>query len=147
MQWVQQPSNVDNLNNVRREASRYFRNKMKKYLKAKIDDRDTNSKTKNIRDLYRSINDFHESKFYSGRNKSGLKSRNAGLHSMQNLLSSSLLFKNLKIKIYRTSILPVVLYGCEIWLPTPREQRRLRVFENRVLTRIFGPERDEVTGK
>jgi len=56
---------------------------------------------------------------------------------VQNLLSSSLLSKNLKIKIHRTSNLPVVLYGCEIWLPTLREQRRLRVFENRVLRRIF----------
>ena len=54
--------------------------------------------------------------------------------------------KNLKIKIYRTVILPVVLYGCETWSFTLREERRLRVFENRVLRRIFGPKRDEVTG-
>ena len=54
--------------------------------------------------------------------------------------------KNLKIKIYRTIILPVVLYGCETWSFTLREERRLRVFENRVLRRIFGPKRDEVTG-
>jgi len=66
---------------------------------------------------------------------------------MQNLLSSSLLSKNLKIKIYRTIILPVVLYGCETWLLTLREERRLRVFENRVLKRIFGPKRDEATGE
>ena len=64
---------------------------------------------------------------------------------MQNLLSSSLLSKNIKIKIYRTIILPVILYGCETWLLTLREERRLRVFENRVLRRIFGPKRDEVT--
>ena len=51
----------------------------------------------------------------------------------------------LKIKIYRTIILPVVLYGCETWSPTLREERRLRVFENRVLRRVFGPKRDEVT--
>jgi hypothetical protein len=57
------------------------------------------------------------------------------------------LFKNLKIKIYRTIILPVVLYGCEIWSLTLREKRRLRVFENRVLRRVFGPKRDEVTGE
>ena len=63
---------------------------------------------------------------------------------MQNLLSSSLLSKNLKIKIYRTIILPVVLYGCETWSPTLREERRLTVFENRLLRRIFGPKRDEV---
>ena len=65
---------------------------------------------------------------------------------MQNLLSSSLLSKNLKIKIYRTIILPVVLYGCETWSRTLREEHRLRVFENRVLRRIFGPKRDGVTG-
>ena len=65
---------------------------------------------------------------------------------MQNLLSSSLLSKTLKIKIYRTIILPVVLYGCETWSLTLREERRLRVFENRVLRRIFGSKRDEVTG-
>jgi len=68
-------------------------------------------------------------------------------HSVQNLLSSSLLSKNLKIKIYRTIILPVVLYGCETWSLTLREERRLRVFENRVLRRIFEPKRDEVTGE
>ena len=59
-------------------------------------------------------------------------------------MSSSLLSKKLKIKIYRTIILPVVLYGCETWSLTLREERRLRVFENRVL-RVFGPKRDEVT--
>jgi len=79
-------------------------------------------------------------------NKSRLKSGNACYHSVQNLLSSSLLSKNLKIKIYRTIILSV-LYGCETWSLTLREERRLRVFENRVLRRIFGPKRDEVTGK
>ena len=62
-------------------------------------------------------------------------------------LSSSLLSKNLKIKIYRTIILPVVLYGCETWSLTIREERRLRVFEGRVLRRVFGPKRDEVTGE
>jgi len=62
-------------------------------------------------------------------------------------LSSSLLSKNLKIKIYRTIILPVVLYGCETWSLTLWEERRLRVFENRVLRRVFGPKRDEVTGE
>ena len=63
----------------------------------------------------------------------------------QNLLSSSLLSKNLKIKIHRTIILPVVLYGCGTWLLTLREECRLRVFGNRVLRRVFGPKRDEVT--
>ena len=76
-----------------------------------------------------------------------MKSGNACYHSVQNLLSFSLLSKNLKIKIYRTIILPVVLYGCETWSLTLREKRRLRVFENRVLRRIFGPKRDKVTGE
>ena len=66
---------------------------------------------------------------------------------MQNLLSSRLLSKNLKIKLYRTIILPVVLYGCETWSLTLREERKLMVFENRALRRIFGPKRDEVTGE
>jgi len=79
MQWFQDPnkSNGGNLNNVRREDSRHFRKKKEEYLKAKTDDRDTNSKTKNIRDLCRSISDFNESEFYSGRNKSSLKPGNA----------------------------------------------------------------------
>jgi len=79
--------------------------------------------------------------------KSRLNSRPACYHSVQNLLSSSLLSRNLKIKRCRTIILPVVLYGCETWLLTMREERRLRVSENRVLRRIFGPKRDEVTGE
>jgi hypothetical protein len=58
-----------------------------------------------------------------------------------------LLSKNTKIRVYRTIILPVVLYGCETWSLTPREEKRLRVFENRVLRRIFGPKRDEATGE
>ena len=66
---------------------------------------------------------------------------------MQNLLSSRLLSKNLKIKIYRTIILPVVLYGCETWSLTLREERRLRMFEYTVFRRVFGPKREEVTGK
>ena len=66
---------------------------------------------------------------------------------MQNLLSSKLLSKNLKIKIHRTTILPVVLYGCETWSLTLREERKLRVFDNMVLRRIFGPRMDEVTGE
>ena len=65
---------------------------------------------------------------------------------MQNISSSSLLSKNLNIKISRTIIFPVVLYGCETWSLTLREERRLRMFENRVLRRIFGPKRDDVTG-
>ncbi|KAJ4450726.1 hypothetical protein ANN_02156 [Periplaneta americana] len=63
------------------------------------------------------------------------------------LLSSSLLSKNLKVRIYKTVILPVVLYGCETWTLTLREEHRLRVFENKVLRKIFGAKRDEVTGE
>jgi len=62
-------------------------------------------------------------------------------------LRVSYLSKNLKIKIYRTIILPFVLYGCETWSLTLSEERTLRVFENRVLRGIFGSERDEVTGE
>ena len=60
MQWIQDPSqiNVDNLNNVRRDASRHFRNKKKAYLRAKIEELETKSKINNIRDLYRGINDM-----------------------------------------------------------------------------------------
>jgi len=77
---------------------------------------------------------------------SRLNSGNACYHSVQNLLSSSLLSRNLKIKIYQTIILPIVLYGCETWSLTLRRERMLRVSENRVLRRVFGPKRDEVTG-
>jgi hypothetical protein len=62
-------------------------------------------------------------------------------------LSSRLLSRNVKVKIYKTIILPVVLYRCETWSLTLKEEHRLRVFENRVLRRIFGPKRDEVTGE
>jgi hypothetical protein len=57
-----------------------------------------------------------------------------------------LLSKNIKIKIYRTTTSPVVLYGCETWSLTLKEERRLSVFDNRVLRRIFGTNRDGVTG-
>jgi hypothetical protein len=80
--------------------------------------------------------------------KSRFKLGNACYYSVQNLLSSSLLSKKLKIKIYLPRIiLPVVLYGCETWSLTLREERRLMVFENRVLRRVFGPTGDEVTGE
>jgi len=67
--------------------------------------------------------------------------------SAEYFLSSSLLSKNVKFKIYRTIILPVVLYGCETWWLALWEECRVRVFENRVLWRIFGPKGDEVTGE
>jgi hypothetical protein len=74
--------------------------------------------------------------------KRRLNSGKACYHSVQSLLSSRLLSKNLKIRIYKTIILPAVLYGCETWSLTLREEHRLRV-----LRRIFGPKRDEVTGE
>jgi hypothetical protein len=75
--------------------------------------------------------------------KSRLNSGNVCYYSVQNLLSSRLVSKNLKIKIYKTVILPVVLYGCETWSVTLGEEHTLRVFENRVLRKIFGPKREE----
>jgi hypothetical protein len=78
--------------------------------------------------------------------KRRLNSGNASYHSVQNLLSSRLLSRNIQIGTYKTIILPVVLYGCETSSLTLREQHRLRVFKNRVLRRIFGQKRDEVTG-
>jgi hypothetical protein len=74
---------------------------------------------------------------------SRLNSENACYYSVQNLLSSRLISKNLKIKIDKNVILPVVLYGCETWSSTLGVEHRLRVFENRVLRRIFGPKREE----
>ena len=79
--------------------------------------------------------------------KSRLRLGNACYYSVQNILSSRLLSKNLKIRIYRTIILPVVLYGCDTWSLTLREERKLRAFENMALRKIFGPRRDEVTGE
>ena len=75
-----------------------------------------------------------------------LRSGIACYHSVQNLLSSSLPSENIKIKIYRTIILNVILYGCETCSPTLREGRRMRAFENRVLRRIFGSKKEKVTG-
>jgi hypothetical protein len=75
-----------------------------------------------------------------------LNSGNACYRSAQNLLSSRLSPKSLKIRIYKTLNLPVVLYECETWFLILREEHTLKVFEKRVLRRIFGPKRDEVTG-
>jgi hypothetical protein len=77
--------------------------------------------------------------------KRRLNSGSACYHSVQNLLSSRLLSKNVKVRIYKTIILPVVLHRYETWSLTVREHK-LRVIENRVLRRIFGPKRDGVTG-
>jgi hypothetical protein len=79
--------------------------------------------------------------------KRRFNSGNACYHSVQNVLSSRLLSKYLNVRIYKTIILPVVLNGCETWSQILREEHRLKVFENRVLRRIFGPKRDEVTGE
>jgi hypothetical protein len=75
--------------------------------------------------------------------KSRLNSGNACYYSVQNLLSSRFISKNIKIKIYRTVILSVVLYGCETWSLTLGEEHRLWGFEKRMLRRIFGPKREE----
>jgi hypothetical protein len=81
-------------------------------------------------------------------NEDRLKSGNACYVSFgAELFVFQFAVQNLKIKIYRNIILPVVLYGCETCSLTLREERRLRVFENRMLRRIFGPKRDEVTGE
>ncbi|KAJ4446304.1 hypothetical protein ANN_12999 [Periplaneta americana] len=73
--------------------------------------------------------------------------RNVCYYSVEKLLSSRLLSKNLKVRIYKTVILPVVLYSCETWTLTLREGQRLREFENKVLRETFRAKRDEVTGK
>jgi hypothetical protein len=78
--------------------------------------------------------------------KRRFNSGNAYYHSVQNLLSSGLLSKNVKIRIYKSIILPVVLYGFKTWSLTLREDQRLGVFGNRVLRRIFGPKRNEIMG-
>ena len=78
--------------------------------------------------------------------KSSLKSGNACYHCVQNLLSSNLVSRSVKIKICRTIFLPVILC-CETWSLTLREECRRRVFVNRVLRRIFGPKRDEITAE
>jgi hypothetical protein len=75
-----------------------------------------------------------------------LNSGYACYHSLQKILSSHLLSKSIRIRIHSTIILILVLYGCETWSLTLREQHRLRVFGNKVLRRIFGPKRYEVTG-
>jgi hypothetical protein len=75
--------------------------------------------------------------------KSRLNSGNACYYSVQNLLSSCLISKNLNTKIYKTVILPVALYGCETWSLTLWEEHRLSVFENKGLRKIFGPKMEE----
>ncbi|KAJ4445755.1 hypothetical protein ANN_12440 [Periplaneta americana] len=98
-------------------------------------------KFKYLRATVTNINDTRE------EIKRRINMGNACYYSVEKLLSSSLLSKNLKVRIYKTVILPVVLYGCETWTLTLREEHRLRVFENKVLRKIFGAKRDEVTGE
>jgi hypothetical protein len=78
--------------------------------------------------------------------KRRLNSGNVCYHSVQTLLSSRLLSKNIKIRIYKTVILPVVLHGCETWCLTLKEKHIPRVLEKSVLMRIFGPKGDVVIG-
>jgi hypothetical protein len=80
-----------------------------------------------------------------GEIKRRLNSGNACYHSVQKILSSHLLSKNMKVRIYKTVIFSVVLYGCETWSLTLREEYRLKIFQNSML-RIFGPKRYEVRG-
>jgi hypothetical protein len=79
--------------------------------------------------------------------KSRLNSGNGCYHSVQSLLSYRLLSRNVRVKIYKIIILPVVLYECETWSLTLREEQRLRMFQNRVLRRIFGSNRDDMMGE
>jgi hypothetical protein len=76
--------------------------------------------------------------------KRGLNSGSDCYRSVHNVLSSRVLSKNLKIKIYKAIVLPVVLYRCETWSLALREEHGLKVFENRVLRRIFVPKRDRI---
>ena len=76
-----------------------------------------------------------------------IKLFNACYYSLQKILSSHLLSKKLKVNTYKTIILPVVSYGCETWFLTLREEHRLRVFENKVLRKIFWAKRYEITGE
>ena len=93
------------------------------------------------------FNNFNKPKFYSGRNYEQTEVRKCLLSFGAEPFVLQVAIKNLKIKIYRTIILPVVLYGCETWSLTLRDERKLRVFENMVLRRIFGPMREEVMGE
>ena len=94
--------------------------------------------------LYHSLSSIQEFCRRINRIVNGILS---SYHSVQNLLSSSSLSRSIEIMMNRTVVLPFVLYGCKNWSLTLREVCKLRVFENRVLTRIFGPEREEVVGE
>jgi len=91
-------------------------------------------------------NNFNKTKFYSGRNYEQNEVRECLLSCGAESFVFQFAIQKFKIKIYRT-IIWSILYGCETWSLTLRYERRLRVFENRVLTKTFGPRRDEVTGQ
>jgi hypothetical protein len=95
--------------------------------------------------FFENVWSLNKSKFINEEIKSRLKSGNTCYHLVQDHFFSNLLSKN--IKIYRTVILPVYLYGCETWSVILREEYRFRVCVNRVLWKIFGPMRDEVAGE
>ena len=90
------------------------------------------------------VNNLNKSKFYSERNYEEIEVRECFLLFGAEILSPSVLSKNLKIEIYSTIILPVVLYECETWSLTLKEERSLRLFENRILKKTFGPKVGEV---
>jgi len=79
--------------------------------------------------------------------KSRLVSGNAFFYSVKKLLTSRLISRKLKLKIYKTVILSIILYGCESWSTTLADEHTLRVFENKVLRKIYGPKREEMTGE
>ena len=86
-------------------------------------------------------------KWHRGEIKRRINMGNACYYSLEKILSSRLLSKKLNVKTYKTIILPVVLYGCETWSLTLRKEHRLRVFENKVLRKIFGANKDEIIGE
>ena len=118
--------------------------------KCMVMSRDQNAgRSQNIRTenrFFERVEEF-KSKFCYEEIKSRLNSGNACYYSIQNILSSRPISKNLKIKRYKIIILPVVVYECETWSLTLWEERRLRDFEKSVLRRIFGPRWDGVTGE
>jgi hypothetical protein len=132
LQRLQDPSGLsgDNPNNVRRETSKHFRNKKREYLKDKINE----FKYLGPKIINQNLNQEEI--------KRPLNYGNACYHSDQHLLSSRLLSNNLKIRIYNTTMLPVVLYRCETWSLTLKKEHRLRVFVDRVLRNICGHKGD-----
>jgi hypothetical protein len=154
LQWIQNPSEINgnNLNDARREASTYFRNGKKEEIsERKINELMMNTITRTF--VVTVVVTFkYLGETVTNQNliqeeiKRRLDSGNDCYHSVQNLLSFRLLLKNVKIRMCKTIILPVVLNGSGTWSLALREEHRLRVFENRVPRKIFLRKRDEVTG-